>query len=148
MNTDSFFQVLFGQPRTTGSAIATAIRNRLQKHTIEINNCRGQVYDTTVSMSADKKNVQAQLAKYAPRQSIKVAAFIRSTLLYAMLAKYIQFRTLMDSCHQLFSFSVNSPKHQKFLATVIDVLFPETKKRKLKDLRFVRDEVDQESLHI
>ena len=104
--------------------------------------------DTTVSMSSAKKGVQAELAKYAPRQSIKVAAFIRSTLLYAMLAKYIQFRTLMDSCHQLFSFSVNSPKQQKFLTTVIDVIFPDTKRRKLKDLRFVRDEVDQEALHI
>lgn len=103
--------------------------------------------DTTVSMSSAKKGVQAELAKYAPRQSIKVAAD-RSTLLYAMLAKYIQFRTLMDSCHQLFSFSVNSPKQQKFLTTVIDVIFPDTKRRKLKDLRFVRDEVDQEALHI
>jgi len=102
--------------------------------------------DTTTSMSSAKTGVQAELAKYAP--SIRVAAFIRSTLLYAMLAKYIQFRTLMDSCHQLFSFSVNSPKQQKFLTTVIDVIFPETKRRKLKDLRFLRDEVDQEALHI
>ena len=55
MNTDRFFQVLLGQPRTAGSAIATAIRNSLQKQTIEINNCRAQAYDTTVSMSADKR---------------------------------------------------------------------------------------------
>ena len=53
-------------PRTTGSAIATAVRNSLQKHTIDIKNCRGQAYNTTASMSSDRKGVQAEIAKYAP----------------------------------------------------------------------------------
>jgi len=52
--------------KTTGSAIAIAIRNSLQKHTIDIRNCHGQAYDTTASMSSDKKGVQAELAKDAP----------------------------------------------------------------------------------
>ncbi|PFX20337.1 hypothetical protein AWC38_SpisGene15207 [Stylophora pistillata] len=52
--------------RTNGSAIATAIRNSLQKHAIDIRNCRGQAYDTTASKSSDKKGVQAELAKNAP----------------------------------------------------------------------------------
>ena len=40
--------------RTAGSAIATAIKNSLHKHTIDIRNCRGQAYDTTASMNSDK----------------------------------------------------------------------------------------------
>lgn len=41
--------------RTTGAAIATAIQNSLQKHAIDITNCHGQAYDTTASMSSDKR---------------------------------------------------------------------------------------------
>ena len=48
--------------RTTGSAIATAIRNSLQKHAIDIRNCRGQAYDTTASMISDKKGFQVEPA--------------------------------------------------------------------------------------
>ena len=64
-------EVLIGMcdlTRTTGSAIATAIRNSLQKHAIDIRNYRGQAYDTTAdaSMSLDKKGAQAELAKDTP----------------------------------------------------------------------------------
>ena len=52
--------------RTTGAAIANAIRSSLEEHKIDIRNCRGQSYDTTASMSSDKKGVQAELSKYAP----------------------------------------------------------------------------------
>ena len=42
---------------------------------------------------------------------------------------------MMDSCRELYSFFDNSPKRQRFLDIVIDVLGKgETKKRKLKNL--------------
>ena len=42
---------------------------------------------------------------------------------------------MMDSCRELYSFFDNSPKRQRFLDIVIDVLAKgETKKRKLKNL--------------
>ena len=68
-------------------------------------------------------------------QSIKVAAFIRSTLIVICYAcKINSIQNMMDSCHELFSFFDNSPKRQKFLTTVVDALSPENKKRKLKKL--------------
>ena len=52
--------------RTTGKAIATALTESLEKHKIDIANCRGQAYGTTSSMSSSKKGVQAEIAECAP----------------------------------------------------------------------------------
>ena len=58
---------LCGLPRTTGSVIiATTIRDSLQRRKVDIANCHGQAYDTTASMSSNKKGIQAEIAKYAP----------------------------------------------------------------------------------
>ena len=53
-------------PRTTGSVIAATIRESLERQKVKIANCRGQAYDTTASMSLNKKGVQAEIAKHAP----------------------------------------------------------------------------------
>jgi hypothetical protein len=52
--------------RTTGNAIATAILESLNKHSIDVGNCLGQSYDTTSSMSSNNKGVHAQISKVAP----------------------------------------------------------------------------------
>ena len=45
--------------RITGKSIAEGILQVLQKHEIDIKNCRGQGYDTTTSMSSSTSGVQA-----------------------------------------------------------------------------------------
>ena len=97
-------------PRTTGLAIATAVRNSLQKHKIDIKNCRGQAYDTTASVRSDRKRVQAEIANYAPVAEYHHPS-INLVICHACKMKSIQ--NMMDSCHELFSFFDNSPKRQK-----------------------------------
>ena len=53
-------------PRTTGSVIAATIRESLERQKVDIANCRGQAYDTTASMSSNKKGVQEEIAEHAP----------------------------------------------------------------------------------
>ncbi|CAH3137964.1 unnamed protein product [Porites lobata] len=91
-------------PRTTGSVIAATIRESLERQKVDIANCRGQAYDTTASMSSNKKGVQAEIAKHAPD------------------AEY------QGCC--LHSLNLR----QSFMEIVIDAHSPDNKKRKLKNL--------------
>lgn len=70
--------------RTTGRAIAEAIRECLVQCQISLELCRGQAYDTTASMSSDKKGVQAEIGKYAPTRNIRDVVFIRWIWFYVM----------------------------------------------------------------
>ena len=90
--------------RTTGSAIATVIRNSLKKHAIDIRNCRGQAYDTTASMSSDKKRVQAELAKDAPDAEYQGCCLHSINLVIYHACKINSIQNMMDSCHGLFRF--------------------------------------------
>lgn len=102
--------------RTTRSAIATAIRNSFQKRAIDIRNCRGQVYDTTASMSSDKEGVQAELAKDAPDAEYQGCCLHLINLVICHASKINSIQNMTDSCHELFHFFFfyNSPKRQKF----------------------------------
>ena len=52
--------------RITGEAIALTIQKSLNELKINLADCRGQAYDTTGSMSSDKKGVPAHIQKIAP----------------------------------------------------------------------------------
>ena len=52
--------------RITGEAIALTIQKSLNELKINLADCRGQAYNTTGSMSSDKKGVQAHIQKIAP----------------------------------------------------------------------------------
>lgn len=121
-------------PRITGSAIAMAVRNSLQKHPIDIKYCWGQAYDTTASMSSDRKGVQAEIANYAPDAEYQGCCLHSINLVICYACKIKSIQNVTDSCHEWFSFFDNSPKRQKFLRIVIDALSSETKKLRMKDL--------------
>jgi len=120
--------------RTTGSHIAEAIRECLKKHKISLDLCRGQAYDTTASMSSDKKGVQAEIGKYAPDAEYQGCCLHSLNLAICHSCKLPQIQNMMDACRELYSFFDNSPKRQSFLEDIIGALSPETKKRKLKNL--------------
>ena len=121
--------------RTTGKAIATVIQDSLAKIEIDLTNCRGQAYDTTASMSSDKKEVHAEIAKSAPDADYQGCCLHSLNLVTCHACKISQVRNMMDSCHELFKFYENSPKRQNFLKVVIDALaLDDNRKRKLKDL--------------
>ena len=121
--------------RTTGKAIATPLTESLKKHKIDIANCRGQAYDTASSMSSTKMGVQAEITKCAPDADYQGCCMHALNLAICHACKIRLIQNMMDSCHELYSFFGNSPKRQRFLNIVIDVLGKgETKKRKLKNL--------------
>jgi len=49
--------------RITRESIALAIRNALEEERININDCKGQTYDTTASMSSNRKGFQTFFKK-------------------------------------------------------------------------------------
>lgn len=121
--------------RTTGNAIATALTESLKKHKIDIANCRGQAYDTTSSMSSSKRGVQAEIAKCAPDANYQGCCLHALNLAICHACEIRPIQNIMNSCRELYSLFDNSPKRQRFLDIVIDVLGKgETKKRKLKNL--------------
>lgn len=121
-------------PRTTGSVIATTIRDSLERQKIDIANCRGQAYDTTASMSSNKKGVQAEIAKYAPDAEYQGCCLHCLNLVICHACQIKSVQNLMDCCGELYSFFDNSSKRQSFINIVIDAHSPENKKRKLKNL--------------
>lgn len=133
--------------RTTGVAISAAILESLADNAIDISQCRGQAYDTTASMSSDKVGVQSEISKHAPDAGYQGCCLHSLNLVICHACKISPIQNMMDSCHELFD---NSPKRQNFLSTVIDVLAPENRKRKLKDLcktRWVARHDTFETLH-
>lgn len=117
---------------TPGSAIATTIWKSLNKHKINIANSRGQSYDTTASMSSDKKGVQAEIGKHVPEYQGCCLHSLNLVICHACKVKPIL--NMMDSCHELYSFFDNSQKRQNFFNVILDALSPKSKKRKLKNV--------------
>ena len=120
--------------RITGEAIATAIRDSLERQGINLANCRGQAYDTTASMSSDKKGVQAEIGKFAPDAEYQGCCLHSLNLVICQACKIPSIQNMMDSCRELYSFFDNSPKRQKFFEVIIHAFSPENKKKKLKSL--------------
>ena len=52
--------------RTTGLSIATAIKESLATHNIDISKTRGQAYDSTAAMSSNISGVQMCIRESAP----------------------------------------------------------------------------------
>ena len=121
-------------PRTTGSVIAATIRESLERQKVEIANCRGQAYDTTASMSSNKKGVQAEIAKHAPDAEYQGCCLHSLNLVICHACEIKSIQNMMDCRRELYSFFDNSPKRQSFMEIVIDAHFPDNKKLKLKNL--------------
>ena len=93
--------------RTTGAAIAISIRDSLQRHGINLANCRGQAYDTTASMSSNKKGVQAEIARFAPDADYQGCCLHSPNLVICHPCQISSIQNMMDSCRELFSFFGN-----------------------------------------
>lgn len=73
-------------PGTTGVAITTAILNSVQKHAIDITNCRGETYYANASMSSDKKGVQAEIARCVPDAEYQGCCLLSINLVICLLS--------------------------------------------------------------
>ena len=73
-------------PGTTGAAITTAILNSLQKHAIDITNCREEAAYTNASMNSDEKGVQAEIARCAPDAEYQGCCLLSINLVICLLS--------------------------------------------------------------
>ena len=128
-----FSQDICDLPRSTGEAIANVIRETLKKHKINIADCKGRAYDTTASMSSDKKCVQAEIMKFAPDADYQGCCLHRLKPVICHACKIISITNMMDTLPKLYSFFDNFPKRQHFLNTVLRVM-SSSKKTKIKNL--------------
>ena len=98
---------------------------------LSLASCRGQAYDTTASMSSNKKGVKAEIASNAPDAEYQ-GCCLHSLNLAICHACQIKSVKNMDCCRELYSVFDNSPTRQILTNIVIDAHSPESKKRKLK----------------
>ncbi|XP_062501846.1 uncharacterized protein LOC134178950 [Corticium candelabrum] len=120
--------------RITGESIAQGILCVLEKHKIDIRNCRGQAYDTTSSMSSSSVGVQAHIKRVAPDADYQGCCLHSLNLVICKSSQIAAIRNMFDSCQQAYLFFHNSPKRQRFLEHVISCQCPATKKTKINGL--------------
>ena len=107
--------------RITGQSIAENILKCLETHGIDIQNCQGQAYDTTASMSSSDSGVQAHIKKRAPDAEFQGCCLHSLNLVICHSSQIQAVRNLFDTCQQAFLFFHNSPKRQCFLNTLFSV---------------------------
>ena len=120
--------------RTTGVAIAAAIKESLKTHGVDIQKARGQAYDGAAAMSSDKACVAARIRDVAP---MAVYTHCNSQILNPSIAvscKLPEIRNMIDTMNSLFLFFNSSPKRQKFMEMVLDVESAQTRKQHIKGL--------------
>ena len=120
--------------RITGESIAHGILCVLEKHKIDIRNCRGQAYDTTSSMSSSSVGVKAHIKRVAPDADYQGCCLHSLNLVLCKSSQITAIRNMFDSCQQAYLFFHNSPKRQRFLEHVISCQCPATKKTKINGL--------------
>ncbi|XP_062519282.1 uncharacterized protein LOC134194370 [Corticium candelabrum] len=104
----------------------------VQKHKIDIRNCRGQAYDTTSSMSSS--SVQAHIKRVAPDADYQGCCLHSLNLVICKSSQITAIRNMFDSCQQAYLFFHNCRKRQRFLEHVISCQCPATKKTKINGL--------------
>ena len=100
--------------RITGEAIALTIQKSLNELKINLADCRGQAYDTTASMSSDKKSVQAHMQKIAPDAEYQGCCLHSLNLVICHACRIVSIRDMMDSCKELFAFSITHQNVRSF----------------------------------
>ena len=120
--------------RITGKSIADGILQVLQKHEIDVKNCRGQAYDTTASMSSSNSGVQAHIKNNAPDAEFQGCCLHSLNLVICHSSKVQAVKNMIDNCHQAFLYFHNSPKRQRFLEHIIQRLCPSARKSKINGL--------------
>ena len=129
--------------RITGVSTAQSILGVLEKHRIDIRNCRVQAYDTTSSIWAHLMLASKHLSKgWHLMLTIKAVACIVWILSYANYQIFHQSK-MFDSCQQAYLFFHNSPKGQRFLEHIISCSRPASKKT-----RIMQDKVGSEACNI
>ena len=106
--------------RITGQAIANGNLDALEKHNIEIKNCRGLANDTTASLSSSHIGVQAHIKLMAPDADYEGCCLHSLNLVICTSSRIPAIRNIMDNCQHAYLYFHNScitrwvERHQTF----------------------------------
>ena len=120
--------------RTTGKKIASAIKDSLVKHDLDIRKVRGQAYDGASCMSSARVGVQAEIKREAPLALYTHCSSHVLNLSIVAACKLPSIRNMIDVLDAVFLFFHYSPKRQRLLERVLEVFECESKVKKLKGL--------------
>ena len=109
-----FFDFCF-LTKTTGISIATAIKECLISHRLDISHMRGQAYDGASAMSSNNVGVQARIRESAP---IAVYTHCKSHVLNLSIAascSILEVKNMIDTINSLYFFSIIHLRGKSFL---------------------------------
>jgi hypothetical protein len=120
--------------RITGESLAKAINDKISSYGLEIQNCRGQGYDGTSTMSSAAKGVQGRICALCPN-ALCVHCNCHILNLAIMKACSLPLvRNMASNISETANFFNFSPKRQRLFEKVIEVNRPQNWKTKLQDL--------------
>ena len=119
---------------TTVHAIASAIKDSLAAHNINIAQARGQAYDGAASMSSEKVGAQTKIREIAPMAIYNHCHSHVLNLSIAASCQVPEIRNMIDSINSLFLFFDLSAKRQSFLELVLTAKCAPTRKKHLTGL--------------
>lgn len=120
--------------RATGQGVANAILGLITKLGLDVEYMRGQSYDGASAMAGNQRGAQALIREKNP---LALYTHCSSHVLSLAIGKSCSvqaLRNMIDIINDVYFFFHLSPKRQRFLELVLNVLAPENRVTKLKGL--------------
>lgn len=118
---------------TCGKDLADAIINELILCNIDVSNLRGQGYDGASNMSGHLKGTQACIAKDHPTALYVHCAAHNLNLAISSASGIPPIRNCMGTIEKVYTF-FNTPKRQQVLQHQVQLLFPESRRDRMKQM--------------
>lgn len=109
---------------TTGESVSHAILQCLERHSLDIADCRAQTYDGAGNMSGRLNGCQARIKKLNPKADYYHCASHRLNLALNSTTKCSEFRVMLQNVKQLGIFYRYSPKRRNNLSLVLQKVTP------------------------
>jgi hypothetical protein len=108
--------------RATADHLLAVLKQCLERCGLDLNQVRGQAYDTTSSMSSDANGLQAKFRNLVPSAVYCPCNSHKLNLVIASASKLQQIGNCIAAVNEAFLFFDVSPKRQRFLEKVIGVV--------------------------
>ena len=118
----------------TGEAIARYILAQLSEWQLEPQFLRGQSYDGAGAMAGKAKGAAAIITSTYPKALYTHCAAHRLNLCVVKCCNIREVNNMMQTADAVARFFNNSPKRQVLLETWIDKIFPDERRKKLKEM--------------
>ena len=117
--------------RTTAASLQEAVYRSLQDCKLERKNIRGQAYDTTNSMSSSGNGLQGRIQKDIPAAIYSPCNAHKLNLVIASASKVPAIKNCLTMINEATLFFNSSPKRQRHLEQVVQIMTDGSKRQKL-----------------